>query len=390
MGQNTNIGQDSAVTVYGNPESFKKLIKSHGQLCKIKQALVCPCLAGNHGSADYTCEICNGDGYVYSYQRRFLVTDENSRTCGKIITPFWNPIVSVTKVQNVTSCVQGGITNLTVESFDATTITLAEAAVNYEKKRVTYSFDGWTYVASEKLRIDATNKLMYADGTIYDAGYQSSNPLNAYSDITQIVRIWNSVTGNVLNPDNYTFEGNVISTTEVIDDNMYIEYYFSDMTQVINTDVVNRDNNEVWTHDPKSGECKMAFYPYWELSKGDLVTLSSTILYKNEQLPHRKDLDRLFEIEIFSLNNEIFDEDGIIYQIDTDYILQGRNIKWIGTKKPGTGKIISVRYGYKPSYIIFEDNPIPNNLENKQYPVTVLGKSWSKIDKDGVARLRNE
>ena len=105
-------------------------------------------------------------------------------------------------------------------------------------------------------------------------------------------------------------------------------------------------------------------------------------------MQHRKDLDRLFEIEVFSLNNKIFDADGNIYLIDTDYILQGRNIKWIGNK-PALGKVISVRYGYKPSYIIFEDNPIPNNLENKQYPVIVLGKSWSKIDKDGVAKLRN-
>jgi hypothetical protein len=388
MGQNTNIGQDSAVTVFGNPESFKKLIKNHGQLCKIKQALVCPCIATNSGSADYNCTLCNGDGYVYSYQRHFLVTDENSRSCGKVITPFWNPILSVSKAQNVTSCVQGGITNLTVESFDSTTITVKEAIKDYEKKRVTYSFDGWTYVQSEKLRVDTVNKLMYADGTIFDAGYQSSNPLNAYSDIAQIVRIWNSVTGIVMNPENYSFEGNVISTTEAIDNNMYIEYYSSDMTQVINTDVVNRDLNEVWTHDPKSGECRMAFYPYWELSKGDIVTLSSTILYKNEQLQHRKDLDRLFEIEIFSLNNEIFDESGNIYKIDIDYILQGRHIKWIGSK-PDIGKAISVRYGYKPSYIIFEDNPMPNNLENKQYPIIVMGKSWSKISKDDVARLRD-
>ena len=50
MATNTNIGQQSALTVYGNPESFKKLIYNHGQLCKVKQALVCPCAAENSGT----------------------------------------------------------------------------------------------------------------------------------------------------------------------------------------------------------------------------------------------------------------------------------------------------------------------------------------------------
>lgn len=387
MGQNTNIGQDTAVTVFGNPESFKKLIKNHGQLCKVKQALICPCIKTNSGSAKYDCDICNGDGYVYTYQRRFTVVDENSNVCNTIVTPYWNPIISVDKVQNVTSEIQGGITNLSVLSFDDTTITLTEATNNSEKKRVTYTFDGWTYVASEKLRVDAVNKLMYADGTIFDAGYQSSNPLNASADIAKVVKIWHVDTNVEL--INYTVEGNVISTTHNIEvDKMYIEYYYSDLTQVITNDIANRENNEVFTHDLESGECRMAFYPYWELTKGDLIIISATILYKNEFLTHLKDLDKLFEVEIYDINETVIDEDGVVYYLDTDYILQGRHVKWIGNK-PVNGKVCSVRYGYKPAYIIFEDNPQPNNLENKQYPITVLAKSWSKISKDDIARLNN-
>jgi hypothetical protein len=387
MGQNTNIGQQSAVTVFGNPESFKKLISNHGQLCKVKQTLVCPCVGINHSSPDIHCETCNGDGYVYTYQRRFTVVDENSNACDTMITPYWNPIISVQKVQNVTSCVQGGITDLTVSSFNDTTITLTEATNNYEKKRVTYSFDGWTYVASEKLRVDAVNKLMYADGTIYDAGYQSSNPLKASADIAKVVKIWNSDTGIEL--VNYTIEGNVISTTQnIVVDKMYIEYYYADLTQVITNDIMNRENNEVFTHDLESGECRMAFYPYWELTKGDLIVISATVLYKNELVTHVKDLDKLFEIEVYDINETIIDNDGNLYELDTDYILQGRHVKWIGSK-PADNVVFSVRYGYKPAYIIFEDNPQPNNLENKQYPTTVLAKSWSKITKDALARINN-
>lgn len=386
MGQNTNIGFETALTVTGNPESFVRLINNHGQLCKVKQAIPCPCVAANNGSADYLCELCNGDGYVYTYQRRFLVSDEDSRTCDNKIYPFWNPILSVDKVQNVAACVQGGITNLTVSSFDSTSITLIENANNYTKKRVTYSFDGWTYVESEKLRVDAANKIMYADGTIYDAGFQSSNPLNAYADIAKVVRIWNNATGEEI--VQYETEGNTITTNSTLDpDNMYMEYYYSDLTKTIHTDVNNRENNEVYTHELKDGECKMAFYQFVELSKGDIITLAATILYRSEQITHIGSFDKLWEIEVFDLGENIFDEDGNVYSIDIDYILQGRHIKWLGTNKPADNKIISVRYGYKPSYIVFENNPVPNALENKQYPVIVLAKSWSKISKDDITRL---
>ena len=386
MGVNTNTGQLSAMTVYGNPESFKKIIRSHGQLCKIKQTIVCPCVAKNNGSPDFNCNICSGDGYVYTYQRRCYITDENSTACGKTVFPFFNPVIDVTTVQDLNSAIQGGITTYTVESFNDTEITLSEEIGKHTLKRVTYAFDGWTYVPREKLRVDVTNKLMYADGTKYDSGYQSSNPLNACADIAKVVKIWNDATGIELT--SFIIEGNVISTTSAsLDaDNMYIEYYYSDLTQVITTDLVNRENNEVFSHDIKSGECKMAFFPYWELSKGDLIVIAATVLYKNEQVQHTKNLDKLWEIEVYSLNDKIIDESGNIYEIDTDYVLQGRHIKWIGNK-PIDGAFFSIRYGYKPAYIIFEDNPQPNNLENKLYPIIVLAKSWSKINKNDIARL---
>ena len=118
MGKNTNTGADASLTVYGNPESFRRVIKNHGQIAKIKQVLVCPCVSGNSGSADYLCELCNGKGFIYTYQRRFLVADEVVRSCGKSIFPFWNPVIDVVGVQNLVSDVQGGITNLTIESFE--------------------------------------------------------------------------------------------------------------------------------------------------------------------------------------------------------------------------------------------------------------------------------
>ena len=385
MGQFNNEGKLKALTVFGNPDSFQSLIRNHGQLCKIKQALICACAASNHGSADFLCEICGGDGYVYTYQRNFFIADEDSPVCGAVLTPYWSPILSVISAQNIASEIQGGITDLIVSSFTDTEITLSEAPALHDKKRVTYTFDGWTYVASEKLVTDATNKIMYASGTVYDAEYQSSNPLGAFADIAQIIKIWNNVTGEELT--SYKFDGKTISTTRpIVDDQMYIEYYKSDLSQVINADLTTRDPNEGWTSSVQSGEVKMAFYPFWDLAKGDLIVLPATVLWRNQILPHLKDLDKLWEQEIFQLNSVILDASGNTYANGTDYILQGNAIKWIGSK-PAINAVISVRYGYKPSFIVFEDNPQPNNLENKIYPKLVLAKSWSKTDKDEVTKL---
>lgn len=386
MGKNTNTGADASLTVYGNPESFRRVIKNHGQIAKIKQVLVCPCVSGNSGSADYLCELCNGKGFIYTYQRRFLVADEVVRSCGKSIFPFWNPVMDVVGVQNLVSDVQGGITNLTIESFDDTTIFVAEDTPNFQQKKATYYFDGWTYIAEDKLTVDAENGIMYAPSAIYDAKYQSSNPLKAYADIAEVVRVWNSETGEEI--VNFEFYGNTITTKEPIESGkMYAEYYLSDLTQVIPADLATQNNNEVWTHELTSGSVRMAFYPFWDLTRGDIVTLAGSVLYKNEQFPYLgQELSELWEMEVFDLNNVIIDSNGKKYYLNTDYILQGKHIKWIGNT-PKKNAIVSVRYGYKPSFIVFDDNPQNNNLENKIYPKIVFAKAWSKIDREEVARL---
>lgn len=386
MGVYSNIGKLTALTVSGNPDSFTSVIRNHGLLAKIKHALACPCIAVNAGSPDMYCTLCNGDGYIYTYQRRFFVIDEDSKAIGRRLYPYWTPILSVVKAQNLTSEIQGGITDLTVVGHDDDSIEVSENLDVTQKKRVTYSFDGWTHVEDEILDVDAANGIMYANGTLFDAGYQSSNPLGAFADIAMIVRIWNSDT--MVEISNFTFEGRAIKTSErIYAGKMHAEYYYADLTQVIATDIATSDQNEQWTHMLASGETRMAFYPFVDVTKGDLITIAATVLWKNELLNHTKDFDRLHEMEIYQLNNIIVDQDGNKYYIDTDYILQGRYIKWISSNKPRVGKTISIRYGYKPSFVIFDDNPQPNNLENKMYPKICMVKNWSKISKDDIARL---
>jgi hypothetical protein len=126
------------------------------------------------------------------------------------------------------------------------------------------------------------------------------------------------------------------------------------------------------------------------VGKGDMIVISATVLWKNELLKHVKDIDRLFEIEIYQLYDVIIDELGNQYNLGTDYILQGRFVRWISDNKPALNSTISIRYGYKPVYIIYEDKPQPNNLENRQYPEIVMAKVWSKTSKDDITRLTRD
>jgi hypothetical protein len=209
--------------------------------------------------------------------------------------------------------------------------------------------------------------------------------LDAYADIAEVKRVYNFVTGTDINE--YKFNGNMITTqSPIVKNQMKADYYYSDLTRVLTDDIKNKNDLETWTNELSSGECRMTFYPFWDISKGDMIVLSAAVLYKSEALTHNSELDKLWEIEIFDLNNIIIDGDSNIFYLNEDYVLQGRYIKWIGNT-PEKGKTISVRYGYKPAYIIFEDNPEPNNLENKQYPKTVYAKLWSKVSKDDITKL---
>ena len=387
MGQNNNIGQQNSLSVFGNPASFEKHIRNHGQLCKIKQALPCPCSAKNHGSPDDYCELCDGNGFIYKYQRDFFISDEQSRGCSNKIYPFYTPIRSVKTVQAVLSDAQGGIREIAVNSFSDTEIVLSEQLDRFIKKRVSYYYDGWTLIENDELTVLKDYKIFIANGTKYDAGLQSSNPLDAYLDIVKIKKIYNEDGSEITN---YKFNGNTIEVNENVtikDGKYYADYYVADSTFVLSSDIKRKNNSEEWTHELTSGECKMAFFPWWNLTTGDLIILASTVVYKNETLTHTGNKDKLWEIEVFELDDTIIDEDGNSYSINTDYILQGNYIRWIGNKPSNAGKVISLRYGYKPTYIIFEDNPEPNNLENKQYPKLVYAKSWSKINKDDVKKL---
>lgn len=172
--------------------------------------------------------------------------------------------------------------------------------------------------------------------------------------------------------------------------NYLVSYEYCPPTKVLVADIEQRnDKTEKWSEGMYEGDCKMSLEPWYQISEGDIITLLSVILYKNELITHTETSagDSLFEFDISSLHTEIIDEDGNKYELYNDYVLSDRKILWTETgSKPAAGKKYSVRYGYHPTYVVFKDNAQPNALENKMYPVTVLMKPWSKIKKEAPRR----
>jgi hypothetical protein len=320
-----------------------------------------------------------------------MISDENSKSNQAVteLYPFYQPVLEVAKVERMQSSVQGGIVQMPVTGFNDTTIFVTNSigVKDYEQKRVTYFFDGWTKVEGDLLTVDAVHGYMWPTKTLYDAQYLSSNPLHAEADIAEVIRIYNYITGAEIT--NYTMIGNTIQTSEVIvPGQMKADYYYSDLTQIITAELKTKDDLEKWTNDLESGTIRMALHPWYNIGKGDIIVIAADTQTKTEMLPHKGELDMLWQIEVFELNDVIFDADGKKYYREEDYTLVGnRFIKWLSDNQPKVGKTMSVKFGYKPAFICFSDNPEPNNLENKRFPKVIYAKSWTKTSASDVAKL---
>ena len=400
MGIDRHVGRGSPTfVVEGNPDSFIRLIKQHGVLSRVCRARKCPCVTVS-GSPNIYCKLCKGDGFVYDFQRKFLQADEDSdvKSDRSLVLPFRVPILEPLSVEKLLPPEQGGIVDYNIDSFDAFGIKISAPSGktlphHFNKMRVSYFFDRYSYVNEERVIVNSTLRTLTTVKTLFDDEHRTSNFQNAHGDITIINKIVSASTG--FEYKDYSFRKNVIILRESDpipqENDILVDYFFAPATKILPSDLNNQERKgEKWESALQQGAVKIGLEPWYELSQGDLITFLVPELFREEIIVHSShSMDNIFEFDVSRVHDEIFDEDGRKYRINIDYILQPyRNIVWIGSQ-PNPGKKISIRYGYHPTYIIFEDNPQPNALENKQYPVTVLGKSWSKIDKDGVAKLRN-
>jgi len=386
--EDRHLGRNSPVfTIEGHPDKFINLINYHGVLARIVRARKCPC-GGSQGGPVMHCKLCQGDGFVYDYQRKMLQLDEDSDVRGQshIVFPFRVPVIEPLKVERLIASEQGGIAKYNIVSFDTESITISSNGIHrlprhYEKMRVSYYFDRFTKVTGERVTVNPSRRLLTTTTTLYNGEHRFGNAQNMHGDVTIVDKIYHEDTGYEFT--DYTYKRNQIhlnkSEPEPEVGKILVDYYYAPPVRVLPADLDFREEKETWTSNITSGLTRIGVEPWWELGPGDLITLLPFELFRDQALVHgAHGIDRLVEFDVAYLDDEIFDQDGERYRKNEDFELQDfHNIVWIGNQ-PNPGKHISVRYSYRPTYVIFQDQPVPNAMENKKFPLTFNVKLYNR------------
>jgi len=386
--QDRHAGRNSPVfTIEGHPEKFINLINYHGALARVMRARKCPC-KGGHGSPVMHCKLCRGDGFIYDFQRKLLQTDEDSDVKGQsnYVHPFRVPIIDVLKVERLLPEEQGGIVKYNVDDFDQETITISSPTgkplpKHYEKMRVSYYFDRFNKVEGERVSVNVAARKLTTTGTLFSGEHRFGNSQNMHGDIVIVDRVYHEDTG--FDFSDYTFRRNNIYLSQSDPapevNKILVDYYYAPPTRVLPADLDVREEKDKWTTNLASGLTKIGCEPWWELSPGDIITLLPFEFFKDEVIAHSNHvLDKLTEFDVSYVDDIIFDEDGNRYRLNEDFILQDfHDIYWMGNQ-PNYNKNISVRYGYRPTYVIFQEMPVPNAMENKSFPKTFFVHHYNK------------
>lgn len=387
MAQDNHLGRSTPVfTIEGHPQKYNTLIETHGTLARVMRARKCPCITVT-GSPKITCKQCKGDGFLHEFQRKFLAFEEDADIRGdrSIVYPYITPILQPLSVERLISPDAGGIRKYTIESFDSNTIKISGDPLpyHYNQMRVSYYFDGYTFVSQDVVDVNDAAFMLTTTQTKYNGQYRNSNITNVHGDIALVKEIKDLVTGHIYT--NYSFRKNIIqlgsNEPKPVHGQIVASYYYAPPTLVLPQSLDTTNDKENWTTSLPSGQTQIGLKYWYELSEGDLITLLSVEMYKDAIISHNAStsIDKLNEFDVVKIDDEIIDEDGRHYINGVDFILKPfRDINWIG-KQPQQDKKISIRFSYRPTYIVFMNNPVPNALENKKYPTIVNAKLFQMM-----------
>lgn len=398
MATDLHVGRGSPTfAIKGNPDTFIGLIQRHGILARVMRARKCPCVTES-GSPDMFCTLCRGDGFIYDFQRKLLQTDEDSDVKGdrSIVYPFRVPLLDPIKVERLLPPEQGGIKKYTIDSSDALTIKISGTPLPYHwnKMRVSYYFDRYIYIEGDRVTVNPNTKKLRTTGTLFDGEHNFGNALDIHGDITQIEKIYSESTGyEYIDKSNFRKNQITLAANEpvpVVDD-ILVDYFYAPPIPVLPANLATKEEKqEKWTSFLSAGDLQIGLEPFYELSQGDLITLLPAEYFREEIIKHSTaSIDKLTEFDISRVEDDILDETGVKYRQDVDFVLQGfRDIVWVGNQ-PASGKKISVRYSYHPTYVVFQENPEPNRLENQFYPTVVNVHLYGKTMEKDLETIQN-
>lgn len=392
-----SIEKQPTFPLSADPAKQSAVLERHGQWVRVLQTRVCPCLS--NGKEELFCPVCEGLGFLYSFQRSFRIVEEPHTLHEKVnrIMTDLNPIMNVEKVTRILHKIQGGNAEYRIDKFDEKYIEISgnNLPQKYEKILVTYEYDRWNNVYNEHPIIENYFTLRVQDCRIDTTLTQ--NPQEIYGDITKVQRVYNRTKDWTYTVDSFFRQTILLNKTvpnmPKIEAGDIIEVDYSYCPAIlITTQALQATSNvqQKW-FNIMIGDVEASFPYQIQLKKGDLITFlfaerpADEIYSKNGV-----DIDVLNAFDVSKIIGDIIDVNGKVYKDQIDFILSDYNkIKWIG-KKPDVGTKFSVVYTSRPTYVVFDKEPEAITSENKQFPKRVQLRLYQKTKKKEMFLFQEE
>jgi len=320
---------------------------------------------------------------IYEFQRDLLEVDENTRIgSGGMILPYRTPVRKPVSVRRIISEAQGGPFQYEILEYGKQAIRVNGCPASWMKILATYYFDRHDLVEDDPVICNQDTMTVATRRTLWDGGVQVTNYEQAHDDIAIVISVRHEngfvyeVRNKRLNVIRLKEGGPPLETGKV-----FATYYKCPLDYTLPMDMDDKKPREQWTNMLSSGEMRVAVKPWHDLASGDVFVFRGVSRQREQIIDvSAEGTDELDEFEIARLD-DIMDERGRSYVCGHDFILHdNRFIRWIGSR-PNAGEAVNVRYAYRPAYSVFENEPIPNALERKRYPVTLTIRRWSRKDR---------
>jgi len=380
---------NSTFRIEGRPDEHDAVIERQGQFVRLIQSRFCPC--AERGRPDLHCDLCNGRGYIFDWQERYEVLEENSPHADQgddtKLYPFWTPIKEVIRVQRRLHDIQGGNIIYTVASFTDDDITLVDngkLAPRHFPIKVTYKY----YIPESVTDEDSTSDGTYVittTGTEIDVTRNTSNPFHVYGDIFKITRVY-----NVTQDETYTVSSfrktkiTLVSTggapsAPLTDDVLEVDYEWIQPIQVGIRRIEPKYATVKWGVDLKVGDIEGTFPGGYHCQRGNIVSLLSTVLTESKVIKRGAgSTDELPFFDCDEIIGDIIDVNGVVYT-SADFTLSTYNdLVWSSTK-PAEGIKYTVQIRYHPSYTLYKQDTSMLSAENKRWPQNWQLRLFDKV-----------
>jgi hypothetical protein len=391
MGTNRSAGQ-TTFKIQAFPNNFEGAVERQGQLVKLLNSKVCPCV--KNGKAPFDCDICSGKGYILSFQKEYEIIDENSphNICGleDEIYPHWIPIKKVVSVERILHSIQGGNTKYTISSFTDEKIVLAtgqDFPKRYETLRVNYSYELQNTVVAEASLADGTYVVKTTGTEVEIDG--ASNRYEVHGDIYSISRVYN-VTQDITYTVSKFGKRFIFLDSEggakpapLSTDILEVDYKWTPPFQAYCNWVDPKNSLQVWGPDVQTGDIECTPPGGFNIKKGSIFVLYTSLVDKSSAMKRGVDDHEVFPVfHVLDVTENILDEDGAEYVSGTDFEVQEYNhLAWLsGGSSPAVGKKYTVCYRYHPAYRVYKGETERLAAENKRFPQKVLLRKFDKLD----------